>query len=132
MSSSTADRVGRWVLVVEDNPLSMKLFSDLLDARDCRVLQAGTATEAARLVHEHHPDLILMDVRLPDGSGLDLTRSLKRNPGTKDIPIIVLTASGIGQGEAEARDSGCDGFLEKPIAVGAFVRAVDEFLAPCG
>ncbi len=126
MSSSAFNRVRSRVLIVEDNPLSMKMFSDLLEARGCEIFQAGTATKAARLVHEHHPDLILMDVQLPDGSGLDLTRSLKRAPRTKDIPIIVVTASGVGQREAD--DSGCDAYLEKPIMVDAFLHAIDGFL----
>jgi two-component system, cell cycle response regulator DivK len=127
--SSTPERIRRRVLVVEDNPLSVKLFSDLLDVRGCEVFQAGTAREAVKLAHDHLPDLILLDMRLPDGSGLDVAGRLKQDDQTKSIPIIVLTASSLGRDQADARGAGCDAFLVKPIAVQEFLRTIDEFLS---
>jgi two-component system, cell cycle response regulator DivK len=127
--SSTLEPIRRRVLVVEDNPLSTKLFSALLEARSCNVFQAGTAREAVKLAHEHLPDLILMDMRLPDGSGLDVTRRLKQDDRTKTIPIIVLTASAIGRDQVDAREAGCDAFLAKPIVVHEFLRTIDEFFS---
>lgn len=117
------------VLIVEDDPLNMRLVNDLLVSRGYKVSQAGTAREAIRLTYARHPDLILMDFHLPDGSGLDVTRRLKQDDRTKDIPIIALTASVHGEDQAEARKSGCDAFLAKPVAVNEFLRIVSEFLS---
>lgn len=127
--TSTPEPIRRRVLVVEDNPLSLKLFSALLDARGCEVFQAETAKLAIKLAHKQLPDLILMDMRLPDGSGLDVTQRLKQEPRTKSIPIIVLTASSIGRDQTDAREAGCDAFLVKPIMVHEFLRMIDEFLS---
>jgi two-component system, cell cycle response regulator DivK len=127
--SSTPEPIRRRVLIVEDNPLSVKLFSDLLDTRGCEVFQAGTAREAVKLAHDHLPDLILMDMHLPNGSGLDAIRRLKQDDRTKSIPIIVLTASSIGRDQANAREAGCDAFLVKPIMVPEFLRTIDGFLS---
>jgi two-component system, cell cycle response regulator DivK len=126
--ASNPDPARKRILVVEDNPLNRKLFTDLLEDRGYEVLQASTRAEAVRLGHEHHPDLILMDVRLPDGSGLEATRQLKRDDRTKEIPIIILTASPLDEDQAKARESGCDAFLSKPIVVRDFLLTVNEFL----
>jgi two-component system, cell cycle response regulator DivK len=126
--SLTRDRIGKRALVVEDNPFNMRLFSDLLDGLGCEVFQASTARDAVKAAHECRPDLILMDIRLPDGSGLDVTRWLKQDDQTKAIPIIALTASALAGDRAAAYESGCDAFLEKPIVVDEFLRTIDDFL----
>jgi two-component system, cell cycle response regulator DivK len=122
------DRTGKRALVVEDNPLNMRLFCDLLDGVGCEVFQAFKASEVVKLAYKCHPDLILMDLRLPDGSGLDVTRRLKQDDRMKTIPIIALTASAIAGDRAAAYESGCDAFLEKPIVIDEFLRTIDEFL----
>ena len=124
----THKRARRQALVVEDNPFNMKLFCDLLDTRGCEVFRAITANEALKLAHECNPDLILMDIRLPDGSGLDVTRQLKQDDRTKGIPIIALTASALAGDRTAAYECGCDAFLEKPIVVDQFLSTIDGFL----
>ena len=124
------DRFGKRALVVDDNPLNMRLFSDLLDGLGCEVFRASTVRDAIKLAHECRPDLILMDIRLPDGSGLDVTRRLKQDDRTKTIPIIALTASALTGDRASAYESGCDAFLEKPIVIDEFLRTIDDFLPP--
>ncbi len=121
--------VKRRVLIVEDSPLSMKLFSELVSARGHDVLRAETGDEGVRLAYEHRPDLILTDICLPDASGLTLTRLFKHDHRTKAIPVVVLSASGIGV--AEVLQSGCDAYLPKPIPINEFLRTIDGILAPC-
>ena len=116
-------------MVVEDHPLSIKLFSVLLETRGCEVFQVGTITEAVNLAHSHVPDLILLDMRLPDGSGLDVMQRLRQHERTKGIPIIVVTASPIDRDRADAHEAGCNAFLVKPIMVDEFLRTIDEFLS---
>jgi two-component system, cell cycle response regulator DivK len=119
---------GKCVLVVEDNLLNMKLFSAMLAAQGCQVLQAGDAPRALDLAHQQHPDLIIMDVNLPGMSGLQATHSLKADRDTSDIPVIVTTAYGLRGSEAELRASGCDGFMAKPIGISDFLELVATLL----
>ena len=126
--SSTPEPFRRRVLVVEDHLLSIKLFSVLLETRGYEVLQAGTITEAVKLAHGHVPDLILLDMRLPDGSGLDVMQRLRQDNRTENIPIIVMTASPIDRDQADAHEAGCNAFLVKPIMVHDFLRTIDQFL----
>lgn len=126
--SSTPEPFRRRVLVVEDHPLSIKLFSVLLETRGYEVLQAGTITEAVNVAQAHVPDLILLDMRLPDGSGLDVMQRLRQHERTENIPIIVVTASPIDRDRADAHEAGCNAFLVKPIMVHDFLRTIDQFL----
>src|SRR5690242_6646654 len=82
----------RYVLVVEDNPLNMKLFAAMIGAQGYEVLQAGSGSAALAMAHRRHPDLIIMDLQLPDMSGLDVAHALKAAPDTHEIPIIATTA----------------------------------------
>ncbi len=118
----------RSVLVVEDNPLNMKLFAAMLAAQGYAVLQAGDAPRGIDLAHVHHPDLIIMDVHLPGMSGLEATQTLKQDGATRDIPIIITTAHGLRGDEPELRASGCDGFMAKPIAISEFIDTVQSFM----
>ena len=117
------------VLVAEDNPLSMKLFNDLLEAHGYATLRAETGPQALDLARTGRPDLILMDLQLPDLSGFEVIRRLKDDAGTGSIPIIAMTASAIPGVERQAMDSGCDAFIEKPINVDRFLRVVAQHLA---
>jgi two-component system cell cycle response regulator DivK len=117
---------GKCVLIVEDNPLNMKLFSAMVAAQGCQVLQAMEGPRGLDLAYQEHPDLIIMDVQLPGGmSGLDVTHNLKADPATRDIPIIVTTAYGYDE---EIRASGCDGYMAKPIAISEFLELVETLL----
>ena len=116
---------GKCVLIVEDNPLNMKLFSAMIAAQGCHVLQAEEGLRGLDLAHQEHPDLIIMDVQLPGMSGLEVTHSLKSDPQTQNIPIIVTTAYGY---DDEIRTSGCDAFMAKPIAITEFLEMVETLL----
>lgn len=116
------------VLIVEDNPMNMELCGELLKAQGYEVLQAATALEALGILSEAKPDLILMDIQLPGLSGLDLTRQLKADPKTKDIPIVALTAHAMKGDVAKIFEAGCSGYIPKPIDTRGFSKTVEGFL----
>lgn len=116
------------VLIVEDNPLNMKLFCAMIGAQGHEVLQAGSGSAALALAHRRHPDLIIMDLQLPDMSGLDVTHELKADDDTHQIPIIATTAYASPGDEAMVRASGCDGYMAKPIAISQFLELVEAFI----
>jgi len=116
------------VLIVEDNALNLKLLVDLLEAHGYRTFSTGDGLEAINLARDTRPDLILMDVQLPDVSGLEITRWLKEDERTKDIPVIAVTAFAMAGDERRARDSGCDGYIAKPIMVSEFLRTIARFI----
>ncbi|MEM1380279.1 MAG: response regulator [Pseudomonadota bacterium] len=117
------------ILVVEDNELNMKLFHDLLEVQGYGILQTGDGNEAFRLARDHRPDLILMDIQLPEKSGLEVTREIKAEPELRDIPIIAVTAFAMKDDEERIRAAGCDDYLAKPISVTAFLEKVKRVLA---
>lgn len=126
-SFSAAARPKR-VLIVEDNELNMKLFRDLLEAHGYATLQTRDGMEALKIVRESRPDLVLMDIQLPEVSGLEVTRWLKADEELKGIPVIAVTAFAMKGDEEKIRAAGCDGYLPKPIAVNKFLEAVRGFL----
>ncbi len=117
------------VLVIEDNPMNMELATDLLQLQGYEVLQAVTAFEALGLLHQVTPDLILMDIQLPGLNGLDLTRNLRQDPRTKDIPIIAITAYAMMGDEDKAFLAGCNAYIPKPIETTKFFHVVGEVLS---
>lgn len=114
------------ILIVEDDPLSMKLYNDLVAARGYQVLRATDGAVGLQLAREHHPDLILLDVKLPEVSGIEVTKALKSDPRTKDVPILVITAWPTT--ERAARLSGCDAFLMKPVPMSELWHAIESLL----
>ncbi|MEM9015216.1 MAG: response regulator [Pseudomonadota bacterium] len=116
------------VLIVEDNELNMKLFHDLLEAQGYAVLEARTGPEALNLAAEHIPDLILMDIQLPEVSGLEVTKSLKDDPQLVDIPVIAVTAFAMKGDEERIRAGGCEDYIAKPISVVSFLEKVKRYL----
>jgi len=117
------------VLVIEDNPLNMELVVDLLEVNGCRVLQAATAEEGLNLARECSPDLVLMDLSLPGMDGLAATRVLKRDPETRKLTIIALTAHAMRGDQNNALSAGCDGYLSKPIDIKTFASRIEWFIA---
>ncbi len=115
------------VLVVEDNDLNMKLFHDLLEAHGYNVLQATDGMEGGRMAREHRPDLILMDIRLPEVSGLEVTKWLKDDETLKSIPVIAITAFAMAGDEEKIREGGCDAYIVKPISISSFLQTVERF-----
>ena len=123
-----ARQLPKTVLIVEDNELNMKLFHDLLDAHGYRTLQTRTGMEALRLAREHRPDLILMDIQLPEVSGLEVTKWLKDDDDLREIPVIAVTAFAMKGDEARIRQGGCEAYISKPISVVTFLAAVRQYL----
>ncbi|MEK4033959.1 response regulator [Methylocystis sp. IM3] len=117
------------VLIVEDNELNMKLFNDLLEANGYATLRTKSGVEAIALARDHRPDLILMDIQLPEVSGLEVTRWLKDDEELRAIPIIAVTAFAMKGDEEKIRQGGCEAYLSKPISVAKFLETVNSFLA---
>ena len=122
------DRVARKVLIVEDNDLNMKLFNDLLEAHGYSTLQTRDGVEALRMARQHRPDLILMDIQLPEVSGLEVTKWLKEDDTLRTIPVIAVTAFAMKGDEEKIRDGGCEAYIAKPISVASFMQTVERFL----
>ena len=116
------------ILVVEDNELNMKLLNDVLEAHGYVVMSTGRGAEAVDWARQYLPDLILMDLQLPDLSGLDATRQLKADPETRDIPVIAVTAFAMAGDEKRALDHGCDAYVAKPIILKDFLNLIAGFI----
>ncbi|HXP13368.1 MAG TPA: response regulator [Stellaceae bacterium] len=119
---------GKRILIVEDNDLNMKLFHDLLEAHGYETLQTKDGMEALKLAREHHPDLILMDIQLPEVSGLEVTKWIKEDEDLRMIPIIAVTAFAMKGDEEKIREGGCEAYIAKPISVAGFLQTVARFL----
>lgn len=116
------------VLIVEDNELNMKLFNDLLQAHGYNTLQTAHGLEAMDLARAHKPDLILMDIQLPEVSGLEVTRWLKQDDELKSIPVVAVTAFAMKGDEERIREGGCEAYLSKPISIAKFLETVKTYL----
>ena len=121
--------MAKTILIVEDDAMNMRLFNDLLQANDYGTIQATDGETAFDLAREHRPDLILMDVRLPGISGLDVTKKLKADPGLKDIPVVAVSALAMQGDREKILADGCDGYIAKPVSVPDFLATVASFLA---
>jgi CheY-like chemotaxis protein len=117
------------VLIVEDNHLDAALFGALLESQGHLVLKAANATDGLKLARENEPDLIIMDVKLPDISGFEATRTLKAEDATRHIPIIVTSAYGPYADKDELRECGCDAYMPTPIEITGFVNLIHSFLS---
>ncbi len=120
--------VRKTVLIVEDNELNMKLFNDLLDAHGYATLQARSGTEALSLARAHRPSLILMDIQLPEVSGLEVTKWLKDDDDLRSIPVVAVTAFAMKGDEERIRRGGCEAYISKPITIGSFLDTVRRFI----
>jgi two-component system, cell cycle response regulator DivK len=117
------------ILIVEDNDLNMKLFHDLLEAHGYDTLQTKDGLEALQLARQHHPDLILMDIQLPEVSGLEVTKWIKEDEDLRPIPIVAVTAFAMKGDEEKIREGGCEAYIAKPISIAHFLETVKRFLA---
>lgn len=120
--------MAKTVLIVEDNELNMKLFHDLLEAHGYKTLQTRTGIDALKLAREKHPDLILMDIQLPEVSGLEVTKWIKEDETISSIPVIAVTAFAMKGDEERIRQGGCEAYISKPISVAKFLETVRSFL----
>jgi two-component system cell cycle response regulator DivK len=116
------------VLVVEDNELNMKLFHDRPETRGHKVVQTRNGAEALTLARQHGPNLIIMDIQLPEVSGLEVTKWIKDDDALKAMPIIAVTAFAMKGDEERIRESGCEAYITKPMSVTNFINTVERFL----
>ena len=120
------------VLIVEDNELNMKLFHDLLEAHGYDIIGTRNGIEALDLARRHRPDLILMDIQLPEVSGLEVTKWLKDDPELRSIPVVAVTAFAMKGDEERIRQGGCEAYLSKPISVAKFIDTVRQYVGVAG
>jgi len=111
-------------LVADDSTVNRRILARLLESAGARVIQAAGGQEALQLAREHRPDIVFMDVRMPDLNGLEATRRLKADVATQDIPVIVVTASAFGDTRAAAREAGCIDYLPKPVRAESLFAAL--------
>jgi two-component system, cell cycle response regulator DivK len=115
------------VLIVEDNELNMKLFRDVLDAHGYKTLETRSGVDALGLARDYRPDLILMDIQLPEVSGLEVTKWIKDDDTLRDIPVIAVTAFAMKGDEQRIRDGGCEAYISKPISIVSFIETIRRF-----
>lgn len=124
----TAYTMTKTVLIVEDNVLNMKLFQDLLHAHGVETVQVNNGHNAYDAIKHHRPDLVIMDIQLPEISGLEITKRLKNDDELADIPVIAVTAFAMKGDEEKIRDGGCQDYISKPISVSSFMGTVSKYL----
>ena len=120
--------MSKTILIVEDNDLNMKLLNDLLQAHGYSTLQTMDGRDVIKIAREHNPDLILMDIQLPEISGLEVTKMLKADDDLKSIPVIAVTAFAMKGDEEKILEGGCEGYIAKPISVPTFLDTISKFL----
>lgn len=123
-----AVRTDASILIVDDAESNKRLLYDFLERCGYRLLTAELGAEATRIAVERLPDLILMDLKLPDMCGLEVTRGLKQDERTKSIPIIAVTARAMAGDEKKALQHGCDAYIAKPFRLFELLRTVQAFL----
>jgi two-component system cell cycle response regulator DivK len=122
--------MAKTILIVEDNELNMKLFHDLLEAHGYKTLQTRNGIDAIAIARRHRPDLIIMDIQLPEVSGLDVTKWLKEDDTLRHIPIVAVTAFAMKGDEERIREGGCEAYVSKPISVALFIETINRFIQP--
>lgn len=116
------------ILYVEDNPDNRMLVRRILMSQDYALLEAKNAFEAINVLQTERPDLILMDINMPDMDGYTLTAKIKAMPGFERIPILALTANVMRGDKEKTLEAGCDGYIQKPLDIDQLVREVERFL----
>ncbi|MCF6321009.1 MAG: response regulator [Rhizobiaceae bacterium] len=120
--------MSKTVMIVEDNELNMKLFNDLLEANGYKTIKTDDGMKALELARAHKPDLILMDIQLPEVSGLEVTKWLKEDDELHKIPVIAVTAFAMKGDEERIRQGGCEAYISKPISINGFIETVKTYL----
>jgi two-component system, cell cycle response regulator DivK len=116
------------ILVIEDIEDNRRIVRDLLTSAGYELIEATTGLEGVRMAAEHRPDLILMDIQLPELDGYEATRRIKADPTCAAIPIIAVTSYALSGDEAKTREAGCDAYLAKPVSPRALLAKVREFI----
>jgi two-component system cell cycle response regulator DivK len=112
---------------VEDNFENRILIRRVLEAEGYKMLEASSADKAFEQIEAHHPDLILMDINMPDMDGYTLTAKIKENPDYKDIPVIAVTANVMRGDKERSLDAGCDGYIQKPIDIDVLAKQIERY-----
>lgn len=128
LKKTDGECMAKSILIVEDNELNMKLFNDLLEAKGYNVIQTRNGMDALDLAREHMPDLILMDIQLPEVSGLEVTKWIKEDEKISHIPIIAVTAFAMKGDEDRIRQGGCEAYISKPISVASFLKTIEFYV----
>ncbi len=121
--------MSRRILIVEDNDLNLKLFRDILAANGYEVVETKEGHQAMALTKEHMPDLILMDIQLPEISGLEITKLIKADESIAHIPIIAVTAFAMKDDEERILRAGCEAYLSKPISIDQLISTISQLLS---
>lgn len=116
------------ILIVEDNDLNLKLFRDLLLAHGYEIAETKEGRDALAITRSFRPDLILMDIQLPEISGLEVTRRIKADPELAHIPVVAVTAFAMKDDEDKIMRAGCQAYISKPISIGPFLHTIRKFL----
>jgi len=116
------------ILIVEDNEKNMKLARDILRAKGYATLEAVNGLDGVKLAHEHLPDLVLMDIQLPDINGIEAFERIRGHAATAKVPVVAFTASVTANDRSRIGDAGFDGFLGKPINLKEFLETVRRLL----
>jgi len=116
------------ILYVEDNPENRMLVRRILMSQDYALLEASDASDALNVLKKEQPDLILMDINMPDMDGYTLTAKIKAMPGFERVPILALTANVMRGDKEKTLEAGCDGYIQKPLDIDQFIREVERFL----
>ncbi len=116
------------ILIVEDNDLNLKLFRDLLEANGYETIETKEGLEAISLTRNIRPDLILMDIQLPEISGLDVTKKIKSDEEIRHIPVVAVTAFAMKDDEEKILRAGCEAYISKPISIDHFLATLRKFL----
>jgi two-component system cell cycle response regulator DivK len=120
------------ILIVEDNEKNLKLLRDVLRFKGYETLEAMTGTEGVRLARERNPDLVLMDIQLPDIDGVTALAQIRADASTRDIPVIAVSASVMPDEQQRIVASGFNAYVTKPISVKSFVETVEKFAGKPG
>lgn len=128
VSGDMLQAIPKKILIVEDNELNMKLFSDLLGAHGYETCQTREGLKAIEIAKSYEPDLILMDIQLPEVSGLEVTKWIKNDKKLKKIPVVAVTAFAMKGDEKRIRDGGCQAYISKPISVSSFLATIRKFI----
>jgi two-component system cell cycle response regulator DivK len=117
------------ILYVEDNPDNRLLVKRILLAEDYFLLEATDATDALNVLKTTHPDLILMDINMPDMDGYTLTAKIKSLPGFERVPILAVTANVMRGDKEKTLEAGCDGYIQKPLDIDQLTREIEKFIS---
>ncbi|AKK20178.1 response regulator [Candidatus Liberibacter africanus] len=116
------------VMIVEDNELNMKLFRDLIETSGYTSIQTRNGMEALDLARQYKPDIIIMDIQLPEISGLEITKKIKEDPELQRIPVIAVTAFAMKGDEERIRKGGCEAYISKPISLSIFMETIKKYI----